>query len=45
MKESLVILKNVGGLGEGNGPGLDQVFVLKFSFKKCFFFLLDTFTC
>ena len=38
MKESLVILKNVGGLGEGNGPGLDQVFVLKFSFKKCFFF-------
>ena len=37
MKESLVILKNVGGLGEGNGPGLDQVCVLKFSFQKCFF--------
>ena len=28
----------MGGLGEGSGPGLDQVCVLKFSFKKCFFF-------
>ena len=28
----------MGGLGEGSGPGLDQVCVLKFCFKKCFFF-------